>query len=77
MPKHLTRLLTLLAVLLSGASSALDATHPATAPLELMVLGSGGPGATGRAASCYLILIDGIAFTGPVTMATDGMRLKP
>jgi len=30
-----------------------------TAPLEVMVLGSGGPGATGRAASCYLVLIDG------------------
>jgi ribonuclease BN (tRNA processing enzyme) len=60
MPKHLTRFLTLLAVLVSGASSALDAKQPATPPLELMVLGSGGPGATGRAASCYLLLIDGI-----------------
>jgi ribonuclease BN (tRNA processing enzyme) len=30
-----------------------------SAPLELVVLGSGGPGATGRAASCYLLLIDG------------------
>ena len=28
--------------------------------LELMVLGSGGPGATGRAGSCYLVLIKGI-----------------
>ena len=28
-------------------------------PLELVVLGSGGPGALGRAASCYLVLIDG------------------
>jgi ribonuclease BN (tRNA processing enzyme) len=28
--------------------------------LALKVLGSGGPGATGRAASCYLVLIDGI-----------------
>ena len=41
-------------------------THPAvaqtsTTPLELMVLGSGGPGAVGRAASCYLVLIDGNA----------------
>jgi ribonuclease BN (tRNA processing enzyme) len=26
-----------------------------------MVLGSGGPGALGRAASCYLVLIDGVA----------------
>jgi len=33
----------------------------ATAPLELVVLGSGGPGAVGRAASCDLVLIDGTA----------------
>ncbi|MGO9930882.1 MAG: MBL fold metallo-hydrolase [Steroidobacteraceae bacterium] len=32
-----------------------------TQPLELIVLGSGGPGATGRAASSYLVLIDGVA----------------
>ena len=31
------------------------------APLEVLVLGSGGPGAAGRAASSYLILIDGEA----------------
>jgi ribonuclease BN (tRNA processing enzyme) len=30
-----------------------------TPALQLMVLGSGGPGATGRAGSCYLVLIDG------------------
>ncbi len=30
-------------------------------PLELIVLGSGGPGAAGRASSCYLVLIDGKA----------------
>lgn len=29
------------------------------APLELVVLGSGGPGATGRASSGYLLLVDG------------------
>jgi ribonuclease BN (tRNA processing enzyme) len=29
--------------------------------VELVVLGSGGPGALGRAASCYLVLIDGTA----------------
>jgi len=33
----------------------------ATTPLELIVLGSGGPGATGRASSSYLVLIDGVA----------------
>ena len=30
------------------------------APLELVVLGSGGPGATGRAGSSYLVLLDGV-----------------
>jgi ribonuclease BN (tRNA processing enzyme) len=60
MSKHLPRFLTLLAVLVSGASSALDVTQPATPPLELIVLGSGGPGAGGRAASSYLLLIDGV-----------------
>jgi ribonuclease BN (tRNA processing enzyme) len=33
----------------------------APAPIELAVLGSGGPGATGRAASSYLVSIDGTA----------------
>jgi ribonuclease BN (tRNA processing enzyme) len=34
----------------------------AVAPdLELLVLGSGGPGAAGRAASSYLVLVDGVA----------------
>ena len=30
------------------------------APLELVVLGSGGPGATGRAGASYLVLLDGV-----------------
>jgi ribonuclease BN (tRNA processing enzyme) len=42
-----------------GSSSLLFAQTPA--PLELLVLGSGGPGAAGRAASSYLIYIDGDA----------------
>ena len=42
-----------------GSSSLLFAQAPA--PLELLVLGSGGPGAAGRAASSYLIFIDGDA----------------
>jgi ribonuclease BN (tRNA processing enzyme) len=33
----------------------------ATPPLELLVLGSGGPGAAGRAASSYLVFVDGDA----------------
>ena len=42
-----------------GSSSLSFAQAPA--PLELLVLGSGGPGAVGRAASSYLIYIDGDA----------------
>ncbi len=61
MPRHLTHFLTLLTALVSGATSTVYATQPSTPPLELIVLGSGGPGATGRAASSYLILIDGVA----------------
>jgi ribonuclease BN (tRNA processing enzyme) len=60
MPKRLTRFLSLLTVLVCGATSTVHAAQPSTPPLELIVLGSGGPGATGRAASSYLILIDGI-----------------
>src|SRR5277367_173750 len=37
------------------------ANAQAPASLELLVLGSGGPGATGRAASSYLVLIAGAA----------------
>lgn len=29
------------------------------APLEVIVLGSGGPGALGRASSCYVVIVDG------------------
>lgn len=32
-----------------------------SAPLEVLVLGSGGPGATGRASSSYLVYVDGVA----------------
>jgi len=39
------------------ASPPLAATPP---PLEIVVLGSGGPGAAGRAASSYLVLLDGV-----------------
>src|SRR5579862_5665026 len=33
---------------------------PLAPPLEILVLGSGGPGATGRAASSYLVSVDGV-----------------
>src|SRR5476649_1045030 len=35
-------------------------TSGAPAPLAVVVLGSGGPGATGRAGSSYLVLLDGV-----------------
>lgn len=56
-----------LCLVIVGLASAFRvlAQEPATAPLaqgrlELVVLGSGGPGATGRAGSCYLIVLDGV-----------------
>jgi ribonuclease BN (tRNA processing enzyme) len=45
-------------LLLSCWSSPLQAQAP---PLELLVLGSGGPGAAGRAASSCLVFVDGVA----------------
>jgi ribonuclease BN (tRNA processing enzyme) len=55
----LIRCLALSFWLFLGSSSLLFAqTSP---PLEVLVLGSGGPGAAGRAASSYLIFIDGDA----------------
>lgn len=49
-----------LTLLLFGPSSPLYAKDSAPA-LELLVLGSGGPGAAGRAASSYLVFVDGAA----------------
>jgi len=57
--KALTRILGVLVATCVVAHSAVPQTS--TTPLELIVLGSGGPGAVGRAASCYLVLIDGTA----------------
>ncbi|HEY2144766.1 MAG TPA: MBL fold metallo-hydrolase, partial [Steroidobacteraceae bacterium] len=49
--------------------------------LELLVLGSGGPGATGRAASSYLVIIDGSARilvdAGPGSFARLGEAKVP
>jgi ribonuclease BN (tRNA processing enzyme) len=53
------RSLALLLLVVSSASGV--ALAQASAPgIELLVLGSGGPGAAGRAASSYLVSIDGI-----------------
>jgi ribonuclease BN (tRNA processing enzyme) len=51
--------LALVALLALGAASAVHG-QASVARLELVVLGSGGPGATGRASSSYLVLTDGI-----------------
>lgn len=49
---------------------------PATPPLELVVLGSGGPGATGRAGAGYMVLVEGepriLVDAGPGTFARLG-----
>jgi ribonuclease BN (tRNA processing enzyme) len=42
-----------------GAGHAVQA-QKATPPMEVVVLGSGGPGATGRASAGYIVLIDGM-----------------
>ena len=43
-----------------GIAHAMQAQET-TAPMEVVVLGSGGPGATGRASASYIVLIDGVA----------------
>lgn len=59
------RLLRLFALFCFGAAAVAGAASPASAtpknvpPLELVVLGFGGPGALGRAASCHMLLVDG------------------
>jgi ribonuclease BN (tRNA processing enzyme) len=50
-----------LALLLFFSLSSPLLAKDSAAPLELLVLGSGGPGAAGRAASSYLVFIDGDA----------------
>ena len=73
LPQFLIRPLILFALLLSGSSAYAQAS---AAPLELVVLGSGGPGATGRAASSYLVLIAGkpriLVDAGPGSFARLG-----
>ncbi|HTV95363.1 MAG TPA: MBL fold metallo-hydrolase [Steroidobacteraceae bacterium] len=53
--KYLIRSLLGIAFLCGGNAAFAQSS---AAPLELVVLGSGGPGALGRASSCYLALID-------------------
>lgn len=58
--KYLIFSLIFLISLRGGASHAVPAKG-AAAPLEVVVLGSGGPGATGRASASYIVQIDGVA----------------
>ena len=55
----MTRRPALLLLLFFGCGSVLVA-RSSTPGLDLLVLGSGGPGAAGRAASSYLVFIDGL-----------------
>ncbi len=63
-------------VLLSLFAAAGSIAAPGAPPLELVVLGSGGPGATGRAGAGYLVLVDGVprilVDAGPGTFARLG-----
>jgi ribonuclease BN (tRNA processing enzyme) len=49
---------------------------PAVSPLQLVVLGSGGPGATGRAGAGYIVMVDGtpriLVDAGPGTFVRLG-----
>ncbi len=55
-------ILVLLSVLTGGIFlTNCSPAQASSASLELVVLGSGGPGATGRGGACYLVLIDGRA----------------
>jgi len=49
-----------LALGLMAPALAAEPEPPKPPALELVVLGSGGPGALGRAASCHLIWVDGV-----------------
>jgi ribonuclease BN (tRNA processing enzyme) len=54
---------------------------PVASPLELLVLGSGGPGVTGRAGAGYIVLVDGapriLVEAGPGTFARLGEAKLP
>jgi ribonuclease BN (tRNA processing enzyme) len=67
------RILALPVLCLAGSTLFAQASSPG---MELLVLGSGGPGAAGRAASSYLVLIDGtpriLVDAGPGSFARLG-----
>jgi ribonuclease BN (tRNA processing enzyme) len=71
----LSRLL-LSAAFFSTVSAAVPAADEPSTPLSVVVLGSGGPGAVGRAASSFLVLVDGtpkiLVDAGPGSFARLG-----
>jgi ribonuclease BN (tRNA processing enzyme) len=74
---HVGAALALFAANCNAAAPAVAArTAGAPAPLELIVLGSGGPAALGRASSSYLVLLDGepriLVDAGPGSFARVG-----
>ncbi|WP_445145157.1 MBL fold metallo-hydrolase [Dyella sp. Tek66A03] len=62
------------AILIFAAANSM--ATPVAPPLELVVLGSGGPGATGRAGAGYVVLVDGepriLVDAGPGTFVRLG-----
>jgi len=74
LPRHPFTLLGLLLAAIVSTSCAWAAEL--TSPLEMVVLGSGGPGATGRAGAGYVLLLDGtpriLVDAGPGTFARLG-----
>ncbi|MGO9389179.1 MBL fold metallo-hydrolase [Rhodoblastus sp.] len=80
--RHMMAATGLLMALVAPAFSEPAETKPPA--LELVVLGSGGPGALGRAASCHLVLVDGtpriMVDAGPgcfVRLGETGLPLAP
>src|ERR1700743_1242085 len=58
-PKNLLLVATLFSLLLGSGGLLAAQETPAPAALEMLVLGSGGPGANGRAGAGYALLLDG------------------
>jgi ribonuclease BN (tRNA processing enzyme) len=73
--------LPLYAVLWMFAAAVFSSAVLASSPLELLVLGSGGPGATGRAGAGYIVMVDGepriLVDAGPGTFVRLGEAKVP
>ncbi len=71
--QRISRFVLLVWLCMSGSAARAQAQ---AAPLEVLVLGSGGPGAAGRASSAYLVFVDGVAHilvdAGPGSFARLG-----